>query len=126
MDSNCDLIEETTSAKPSFFKSSCPGIHCFSKTKERAATAAFTSEDRPRPTKRQSGGAGGYTCCVPGCYNDSKKQKGLSFMYFQLARAKKNDCYAKGGYTLYQKKILCQHQAIESAQSTFKGGQRHT
>jgi len=56
----------------------------------------------------------------------ARNKKVCLFMYFQLARAKKKDCYAKGGYTLYQEKILCQHQAIESAQSTFKEGKRHT
>ena len=127
MESNSDVLEETTSANPSFFEHSCPGNHCFIKTNDSEAAASFTSEgSRPRHTKRKSGGAGGYTCCVPGCYNNSKKQKGLSFHVFPAGKSKEKDCYAKGGYTLYQEKILCQHQAIESAQSTFKEGKRHT
>ena len=75
------------------FENSCPGNHCFSKTRESKATASFTSEDsRPRPSKGKSGGAGGYTCCAPGCYNNSNRQKVCLFTYFQLARAKKKDC----------------------------------
>ena len=32
MESNSDVLGETTSANPSFFENSCPGNHCFSQT----------------------------------------------------------------------------------------------
>ena len=63
MESNSDVLEETTSANPSFFENSCPGNHCFIKTKDSEAAASFTSEgSRPRHTKRKSGGADGGGC----------------------------------------------------------------
>ena len=126
MKSNSDILEETASASASFFENSCPGNHCFSKTKDSEATASFTSEDsRPRSMKRKPGGAGGYTCCVSGCYNNSKKLNCLSFRVFPGARVQKKACYVKCRYIWYQENILCQHQAIESTQNSFKDGKGH-
>ena len=88
------------------FENSFPSNHCFSKTKDSEATASFTSEDRPRPTKRKSGGAGGYRYCVLGCYSNEKKQKGLSFHVFPAGKSKEKDCYVEGG-TLCIKKRFC-------------------
>ena len=38
MESNSDVLEETTSANPSFLENSCPGSHCFIKTKANGNT----------------------------------------------------------------------------------------
>ena len=38
---------------------------------------------------------GGYTCCVPGCFSNSKEISALHFTRFQMARARKNRCCEK-------------------------------
>ena len=38
MESNSDVLEETTSANPSFFENSCLGNQCFSKTRDNGNT----------------------------------------------------------------------------------------
>ena len=88
-----DLIHESmamveNSASPSFIENSCPGENCLSKTEGNGAkTSLIYKECMPRPTKSRSGGVGGYACCVPGCYNNCKKQR----------RATRKSCCAKNG-----------------------------
>ena len=125
MESNSDVLEETTSANPSFFENSCPGNHCFIKTKDSEAAASFTSEgSRPRHTKRKSGGAGGYTCCVPGCYNNSKKQKGLSFHVFPAGKSKEKRLLRKRWIHFISRKDFVPTSGHRVCSEHFQGGKK--
>ena len=125
MESNSDVLEETTSANLSFFENSCPGNHCFIKTKDSEAAASFTSEgSRPRHTKRKSGGAGGYTCCVLGCYNNSKKQKGLSFHVFPAGKSKEKRLLRKKRIHFISRKDFVPTSGHRVCSEHFQGGKK--
>ena len=67
---------------PSFFKNSCPGINLISEDREPGDIESRSHEgDRPgtEDVKRRRGGTGGYTCCVPECFSNSKRNPHLSF-----------------------------------------------
>ena len=35
-----------------------------------------------RLMNKRAGGSGGYTCCIPGCFNNSKKENHLAYYTF--------------------------------------------
>ena len=79
--SNNGELEETLNEThcSSFFQSSCPSNGFISEKKEADEEVNVDS-----PTPRR----GGYTCCVPYCFSNSKKNKHLSFYSFPDGKSK--------------------------------------
>ena len=70
----------------SFFQSSCPSNGFISEEKEADEEINVDS-----PTSRR----GGYTCCVPYCFSNSKKDKHLSFYSFPDGKSKEKQLLRK-------------------------------
>ena len=67
---------------PSFFQSSCTGNASEEEKTVGEIPEKVNGDGGSRPRKTRSGGLGGYTCCVPGCFNNSKRHSYLSFYSF--------------------------------------------
>ena len=91
-----DMKEHT----PSFFKNSSPGNHAFLETKRpteetdevvtggSSASSALVASDEEIYARRQSVAVGGFTCCVPGCFSNSKRDTNLSFYNIPNGKSK--------------------------------------
>ena len=125
MDSFLDTFEEKNSASPSFIENSCPGENCLSKTEGNGAkTSLIYKECMPRPTKSRSGGVGGYTCCVPGCYNNSKKQRNVSFHTFPNGKSSEKKLLRKKWINLISRKDFVPTSGHRVCSEHFKGGKK--
>ncbi len=93
-DKNEDVLN--TNHCSSFFKNSCQGNGFISEEKavsehdilETNEMEEGNADDVEWPNSRKSGGCGGYTCCVPECFSNSKRDKELSFYSFPEGKSK--------------------------------------
>ena len=75
---DCCLLDAVKSNEdPSSFENSCTGLQRFDSPKNNGECAVSV----PVSAKR-SGGHGGFTCCVPGCFSKNKKNPELFFYNF--------------------------------------------
>ena len=83
---------------PSFSKSSCTGTDSGSDPEHdlttRNGSDCVNNDIKPQKERRR-GGRGGYTCCVPGCYSNSKKDKHLSFYNFPEGKSSEKQMLRK-------------------------------
>ena len=125
MDSFLDTFKEKNSASPSFIENLCPGENCLSKTEGNGAKTSLIYKDcMPRPTKSRSGGVGGYTCCVPGCYNNSKKQRNVSFHTFPNGKSNEKKLLRKKWINLLSRKEVVPTSGHRVCSEHFKGGKK--
>ncbi|MCP4923277.1 MAG: THAP domain-containing protein, partial [bacterium] len=81
---------------PSFFQNSCPGSGDTEDAEiAEESTRSAEDVDGPNSTSRRSGGLGGFTCCVPNCFSNSKKNKNLSFYAFPNGKSKEKQLLRK-------------------------------
>ena len=75
--------------EPSFYKSSCTGLKGVP-LPESDITIPYCEEKPVIANEKEVSlsNRGGYTCCVPGCYNNSKKNKELQFHGFPTGESK--------------------------------------
>ena len=66
----------------SIFQNSCAGNASEEEKAVGEIREKVNGNGGSRPRKTRSGGLGGYTCCVPGCFNNSKRHSYLSFYSF--------------------------------------------
>ena len=69
----------------SSFKNSCPSPQRFEtpeSNKNSPTCASQSSGKSSKPKSSTSGGRGGFTCCVPGCFSNNKRNPELSFYNF--------------------------------------------
>ena len=79
--------ESNSNQLPSFFKNSCTGADSVHGKADLHLAADLHSEDDalsegPSDLIKRKGGPGGYTCCVPECFSNSKRDPSLSFYSF--------------------------------------------
>ena len=98
---NADSNQATCSQNQfsSFFKSSCTGTGSENHLQDdliarNDSDGANSPVVRPRK-ERRSGGQGGYTYCVPGCYNNSKRDNHLSFYNFPDGKSSEKELLRK-------------------------------
>ena len=77
---------------PSFFKNSCMGTNSVDEKEDSHVAADFHGEDDassegPSDTIRRKGGPGGYTCCVPECFSNSKRDPNLLFYSYRHGKS---------------------------------------
>ena len=63
----------------SSLQNSCPGLHAVDRSELSSITTKTTAHKR--------GGTGGFTCCVPGCFNNNKRNPELSFYNFRNGKS---------------------------------------
>ena len=73
----CPLDAVKPNEDPSSFENSCTGLQRFDSPKNNGECAVSVPV-----LAKQSGGHGGFTCCVPGCFSNNKKNPELSFYNF--------------------------------------------
>ena len=83
---------------PSFFKNSCTGTDSVDEKDDLHVTADFHNKDDalsegPSDTIRRKGGPGGYTCCVPECFSNSKRDSNLSFYSFPDGKSESENAF---------------------------------
>ena len=71
--------------------------------------------------KMASHSGGGFTCCVPGCFSNSKRDRNLSFYGFP-----KEKSYGVVGYTTYPGKISPQALDTGYVACISKGAKKPT
>ena len=79
--------ESNSNQLPSLFKNSCTGTDSVHDKEGLHFAADLHSEDDalsegPSDLIKRKGGPGGYTCCVPECFSNSKRDPSLSFYSF--------------------------------------------
>ena len=78
-----DLLDATlANESPSSFQSSCPG--------GRLLTSSKNIDENSNCTSKKSKSSGGFTCCVPGCFNNNKQSPELSFYNFPNGKSKES------------------------------------
>ena len=78
-----DLLDATlANESPSSFQSSCPG--------GRMLTSSKNIDENSNCTSKKSKSSGGFTCCVPGCFNNNKRSPELSFYNFPNGKSKES------------------------------------
>ena len=78
-----DLLDATlANESPSSFQSSCPG--------GRMLTSSKNIGENSNCTSKKSKSSGGFTCCVPGCFNNNKRNPELSFYNFPNGKSKES------------------------------------
>ena len=96
---------------PSFFKNSNPGNHAFVETKRPtceetdevvtggpSASSALVASDEEIYARRRSVAVGGFTCCVPGCFSNSKRDTNLSFYNIPNGKSKDKQLLCCSGF----------------------------
>ena len=79
---------------PSSFQNSCLGSGD-TEEGEKAGELQRSAEDVPNAATRKSGGSGGFTCCVPNCFNDSKRNRNISIYAFPNGKSKEKQLLKK-------------------------------
>ena len=106
-----DTLESSRHSKPdfNFFESSCTsheGICLFVRSisdpcQGEQSVTSTRLEDLPNVKGMSSNNlscGGGYTCCLPGCYNNNKKKIRI-FIDSAILRAKRNSSSGRNGFT---------------------------
>ena len=104
----------------SFFKYSCPSVCLGMSSKENHCEAVV---EEPRPGLI-SGGKGGFTCCVPGCFNNNKRDKHLSFYNFPNGKSKEKQILREKWINAVSRKNFKPTIGHRVCSEHFVGGQK--
>ena len=115
---------------PSFFQNSSTA-NGFSEeaasaeSQEIAADAEVTPhEDGPKIASKRRGGTGGFTCCVPNCFNNSKKHINVSFYAFPTGKGKEKEDLRKRWIHLIHRKDFRPTGGHRVCSEHFEGGRK--
>ena len=107
---------------PSFFQNSCPG----NRRQDDRDGEEFTAQkvDSGRPLQKRAGGNGGYTCCIPGCFNNSKRENYLSFYTFPNGISKEKKLLRKRWINMVSRKDFKPTLGHRVCSEHFVGGEK--
>ena len=110
---------------PSFFQNSCPGS-ADAEEGEMARGSRRSAEDvdGPNTSSRKSGGSGGFTCCVPNCFNNSKRNRNISFYAFPNGKSKEKQLLKKRWIHFISRKDFKPTAGHRVCSEHFPGGKK--
>ena len=104
---------------PSSFENSCTGLQRFDSPKNNGECAVSV----PVSAKR-SGGHGGFTCCVPGCFSNNKKNPELFSYNFPNCNSQESRDLQKKWINLISRKDFSPMSGHRVCSSHFPGGKK--
>ena len=117
---DCCLLDVVKSYEdPSSFENSCTGLQRFDSPKNNGECAVSV----PVSAKR-SGGHGGFTCCVPGCFSNNKKNPELFFYNFLNCNSQESIDLQKKWINLISRKDFSPMSGHRVCSSHFPGGKK--
>ena len=106
-----------------------PGFRQNSSVVGKEFDKACSGEERAFPlttAPKKSGGVGGFTCFVPGCFSNNKKNPELSLYNYPNGKSPESQELRKKWIHLISRKNLLQRWATESAHNIFQEAEKHT
>ncbi len=116
---NCLLAAIQANEDSSSFENSCTGAQRLDNPESQCSGQSF-----PSISTKQSGGAGGYTCCVPGCSSNNKKSPELSFYNFPNGKSKESIELRKRWINLISRKDFSPTIGHRVCSLHFPGGRK--
>ena len=106
-----------------FFQNSCPAGN---RHQDERDGVEFTARevDSGRPMQKWAGGSGGYTCCIPGCFNNSKRENHLSFYHFPNGISKDKQLLRKRWINMVSRKDFKPTLGHRVCSEHFVGGKK--
>ena len=117
---DCCLLDAVKSNEdPSSFENSCMGLQRFDSPKNNGEHAVSV----PVSGKR-SGGHGGFTCCVPGCFSNNKKNPELFLYNFPNCNSEESRDLQKKWINLISRKDFSPTSGHRVCSLHFPGGKK--
>ena len=126
----CDNLPAPLSNQPdpSFLQNSCTGKEIESdgsKPREEDSEQGNVAAPCDGPIKTTSS-CGGFTCCVPRCYHNSRRDKHLKFYQFPNGIGAEKIKLRKKWISLISRKDFLPTNSHRVCSANFPGGQKHT
>ena len=116
----CRLSEAVqTNEDSSSFTNSCMGLQSFTSPESNDKSPLSSTS-----TTKRSGGADGFTCCVPGCFTNNKRNPELSFYNFPNGKSKESVERRKKWINLISRKDFSPTTGHRVCSLHFPGGRK--